>query len=80
MQYIKDGFVSGANITGQFTDMLKEYPAYFKEAGGTEVLKTGILTGSTEYVRDGGGNCGAVVANLIQLCTDLLHSLKGARR
>lgn len=33
MQYIKDGFVSGANITGQFTDMLKEYPAYFKEAG-----------------------------------------------
>lgn len=33
LQYIKDGFISGANITGQFTDMLKEYPAYFKEAG-----------------------------------------------
>lgn len=33
MSYIKDGFVSGANATGQFTDILKEYPAYFKEAG-----------------------------------------------
>lgn len=31
--YIKDGFVSGANATGQFTDIVKEYPAYFKEAG-----------------------------------------------
>lgn len=33
MQYVKDGFVSGANATGQFTDIVKEYPAYFKEAG-----------------------------------------------
>ena len=31
--YVKDGFVSGANATGQFTDIVKEYPAYFKEAG-----------------------------------------------
>lgn len=31
--YVKDGFVSGANATGQFTDIMKEYPAYFKEAG-----------------------------------------------
>lgn len=33
LQYVKDGFVSGANATGQFTDIVKEYPAYFKEAG-----------------------------------------------
>lgn len=31
--YVEDGFVSGANATGQFTDIVKEYPAYFKEAG-----------------------------------------------
>ena len=31
--YVKDGFVGGANATGQFTDIVKEYPAYFKEAG-----------------------------------------------
>lgn len=31
--YVKDGFVSGANATEQFTDIVKEYPAYFKEAG-----------------------------------------------
>lgn len=31
--YVKDGFVSGANATRQFTDIVKEYPAYFKEAG-----------------------------------------------
>lgn len=31
--YVKDGFVSGANATGQFTDIVKEYPAYFNEAG-----------------------------------------------
>ena len=33
LDLVKDGFVSGANATGQFTDIVKEYPAYFKEAG-----------------------------------------------
>ena len=31
--YVKDGFVSGADVTGEFLDNVKEYPAYFKEAG-----------------------------------------------
>lgn len=30
---IKDGFIAGANANGYFLDNLKEYPAYFKEAG-----------------------------------------------
>lgn len=33
MNIIKDGFVSGADANGEFLDTLKEYPAYFKEAG-----------------------------------------------
>ena len=30
---ISKGFVAGANANGEFIDTLKEYPAYFKEAG-----------------------------------------------
>lgn len=30
---IKDGFIAGADANGEFLDTLKEYPAYFKEAG-----------------------------------------------
>lgn len=33
LQLVKDGFLSGADANGQFLDTLKEYPAYFKEAG-----------------------------------------------
>lgn len=33
LQYIKDGFIAGADANGEFLDTLKEYPAYFKEAG-----------------------------------------------
>ncbi len=33
MNIIKDGFVAGADANGEFLDNLKEYPAYFKEAG-----------------------------------------------
>lgn len=30
---LKDGFIAGADASGNFFDYLKEYPAYFKEAG-----------------------------------------------
>lgn len=30
---VKDGFVAGADVNGEFLENLKEYPAYFKEAG-----------------------------------------------
>lgn len=33
LQLIQEGFVSGADANGQFIDTLKEYPAYFNEAG-----------------------------------------------
>lgn len=33
LKLIKDGFIAGANSNGEFIDTLKEYPAYFKEAG-----------------------------------------------
>lgn len=32
-RHIRDGFLSGADANGEFLDNLKEYPAYFKEAG-----------------------------------------------
>lgn len=33
LRLVKDGFLSGADANGEFLDTLKEYPAYFKEAG-----------------------------------------------
>lgn len=33
LQLIRDGFIAGADVTGEFLDNVKEYPAYFKEAG-----------------------------------------------
>lgn len=33
LNLIKDGFAAGADSNGEFLDTLKEYPAYFKEAG-----------------------------------------------
>ena len=33
LKLVKDGFIAGANANGEFLENLKEYPAYFKEAG-----------------------------------------------
>lgn len=33
LQLIQDGFVAGGDANGEMLDTLKEYPAYFKEAG-----------------------------------------------
>lgn len=33
LKLIKDGFVSGADANGEFLENVKEYPAYFREAG-----------------------------------------------
>lgn len=36
---IEEGFVAGSNITGEFLDSLREYPAFFQEAGlGADAL------------------------------------------
>lgn len=50
---IKDGFVAGADVSGQFLDTVKEYPAFFREAGlsasefvaiSTEASKSGVYS------------------------------------
>ena len=33
LKLVKDGFIVGADANGEFLDNIKEYPAYFKEAG-----------------------------------------------
>ncbi|EGK04665.1 phage tail tape measure protein [Dysgonomonas mossii] len=33
LKLVKDGFVAGADANGEYLSTLKEYPAYFKEAG-----------------------------------------------
>lgn len=33
VKLIQDGFIAGADANGEFLDTLREYPAYFKEAG-----------------------------------------------
>lgn len=33
IKLIQDGFIAGADANGEFLDTLREYPAYFKEAG-----------------------------------------------
>lgn len=33
LQLVKDGLLAGGDANGEFLDTLKEYPAYFKEAG-----------------------------------------------
>lgn len=50
---IKDGFVSGADVSGNFLDTVKEYPVFFREAGlsasefvaiSTEAVKQGVFS------------------------------------
>lgn len=33
LKLIEDGFVAGADVNGEFLENIKEYPAYFREAG-----------------------------------------------
>ena len=33
MRLVRDGFVAGADANGEYLDTLREYPAYFREAG-----------------------------------------------
>lgn len=51
--YVRDGFLAGADANGEYLEGLKEYPAYFKEAGlsasefiaiSTQANKSGIYS------------------------------------
>lgn len=53
LKLIRDGFASGADVTGEFLENVREYPAYFKEAGisasqfiaiTTQANKSGIFS------------------------------------
>lgn len=44
LQLVKDGFISGGDANGEFLDTLKEYPAYFKEAGISAEQFVAIVT------------------------------------
>lgn len=48
LQYIKDGFITGADANGEFLDTLKEYPAYFKEAGISADQFVAIIAQTTQ--------------------------------
>lgn len=48
LQLVRDGFISGADVTGQFLDNLKEYPAYFNEAGISAEQFVAIITESNK--------------------------------
>ena len=48
LQYIKDGFIAGADANGEFLDTLKEYPAYFKEAGISADQFVAIIAQTTQ--------------------------------
>ena len=44
LQLVKDGFLAGGDANGEFLDTLKEYPAYFKEAGISAYQFVAIVT------------------------------------
>lgn len=48
---IEEGFIAGSNQTGEFLDSLKEYPAFFKEAGlGADALFQVLNKQATEGI------------------------------
>lgn len=44
LQVVKDGFVAGADLNGDFLNKLQQYPQYFKEAGLTAQQFVAIIT------------------------------------
>lgn len=49
-ELIKDGLVAGADASGQFLDILKEYPAFFREAG---ISAEGFVAIATQTAQQG---------------------------
>lgn len=50
LKTVKTGFIVGADVNGEFLETLKEYPAYFKEAGLNAAQFVSI---ATKGVKDG---------------------------
>lgn len=49
-ELIKDGLVAGADASGQFLDILKEYPTFFREAG---ISAEGFVAIATQTAQQG---------------------------
>lgn len=48
LETVRDGFIAGADASGQYLDILKEYPAYFNEAGISADQFVAIVTSATQ--------------------------------
>lgn len=50
LNLVRDGFIAGADANGEYLDILKEYPAYFKEAG---ISAEGFVAITTQAAQEG---------------------------
>lgn len=50
LKLIKDGFVSGGDVSGQLLENIKEYPTYFREAG---ISASGFVAITTQATKQG---------------------------
>lgn len=50
LKLVKDGFVSGGDVSGQLLENIKEYPTYFREAG---ISASGFVAITTQATKQG---------------------------
>ena len=48
LRVVRDGFIAGADASGEYLDILREYPAYFREAGISADQFVAIITNATQ--------------------------------
>ena len=48
LNVVRDGFIAGADASGEYLDILREYPAYFREAGISADQFVAIVSNATQ--------------------------------
>lgn len=48
LNVVRDGFIAGADASGEYLDILREYPAYFREAGISADKFVAIVSNATQ--------------------------------
>ena len=48
LNVVRDGFIAGADASGEYLDILREYPAYFREAGISADQFVSIVANATQ--------------------------------
>ena len=48
LRVVRDGFIAGADASGEYLDILREYPAYFREAGISADHFVAIITNAIQ--------------------------------